>query len=235
MRKVGIMQPYFLPYIGYFQLIKSVDKFVVYDDVKYINRGWINKNKMLINNKESIFYLGVKKDLGNLNINERYFCDDIERHISKLFRSIERAYKKAPMFNTVMPIIEDIFKYDIKINIAEFLENSLIHICDYLNIETEIIVSSQINKNCTLRSQDKIIDIVKELKGDIYINSIGGQKLYSKEVFRKNNIKLYFLNTKKIYYKQYNEIFVPNLSILDIMMFNSKESIKKMLTMYELI
>lgn len=233
--KVGIMQPYFMPYIGYFQLINSVDKFVVYDDVQYINKGWINRNKILINNKESLFTLGVKRDSRNLNINERYFCEDINKDISKLLKSIERSYKKAPEFNTVMDIIIDILKYDVKGNIAEFLENSLIKVCNYLDIKAQFIKSSQIHKNSNLKSQERIIHIVKELKGNIYINSIGGQKLYSKEVFKNNDIKLYFIKGKEIRYKQFSKEFVPDLSIIDVMMFNSKEAVEEMLNMYELI
>jgi len=108
--KIGIMQPYFLPYIGYFQLINSVDKFVIYDDVQYIKRGWINKNKMLVNNNATNFILSIKNDSYDLNINERCFSDNLEVEIKKLLKGIERAYKKAPYFNQVIPLIIKIYQ-----------------------------------------------------------------------------------------------------------------------------
>jgi len=233
--KIGIMQPYFLPYIGYFQLINSVDKFVIYDDVQYIKRGWINKNKMLVNNNATNFILSIKNDSYDLNINERCFSDNLEVEIKKLLKGIERAYKKAPYFNQVIPLIIKIFNYDTNKNISNFIFNSLEIVSNYIGIETELIKSSKIEKYKELKGQTKIIDIVKRVRGDTYINSIGGVKLYSKDIFKENDIKLKFIKSNNIEYKQFNEKFIPNLSILDVLMFNSAEKVKEFLDEYELL
>ena len=112
---------------------------------------------------------------------------------------------------------------------------SVLWIKEYLNIDTEIILSSSIGKNNELKGQDKIIEIVKKLNGNHYINAIGGQELYDKEIFNNNEIKLNFIKMKEIKYKQFNNEFVPNLSFIDVLMFNSPEEIKRMLNDYELI
>lgn len=233
--KIAIMQPYFLPYIGYFQLINSVDKFVIYDDVQFIKSGWINRNKILVNGTESMFTLNLKKDSYELNINERYFAFNIEYEIRKILKGIEPAYRKAPYFEQVMPLVKRVFEIDKQKDISKFLINGLKEICCYLDIRTEIIISSSLDKDNSLKAQDKVINIVQLLEGDTYINSIGGQNLYSKEDFRRKGIELFFLKSNQIIYKQIEKNFVPNLSILDILMFNSIEQVKFYLSNYEVV
>ena len=233
--KIAIMQPYFLPYIGYFQLINSVDKFVIYDDVQFIKRGWINKNKMIVNGVESFFRLNLKKDVQELNINERYFACNIEDEIRKILKGIELAYKKAPYFEQIMPLVNRIFEVDKQKDISKFLIKGLTEICSYLDIRTEIIISSSLEKDNSLKAQDKIINIVQHLDADTYINAIGGQSLYSKEEFKNKGIELLFLKSNPIVYKQFKNDFIPNLSILDILMFNSIEEVKVFLSKYEVV
>lgn len=227
--KLGIMQPYFLPYIGYFQLIKAVDKYVIYDDVNFIKGGWINRNRILLNGNAFMINIPMQgaspfKKINEINIGENK---------GKLLRTIEQAYHKAPRLDEVFPLISDIIQYDTG-NLAFFLSNSLIKIKEYLQIKTEILLSSEIKKNNKLKSQDKVIAICKLLEASEYFNAIGGMELYDKKVFSKNNIELKFLKSKPIEYKQFNNEFVPWLSILDVMMFNSVEEINTMLDNYEL-
>lgn len=232
--KIGIMQPYFFPYIGYWQLINCVDKYVIADDVNYIKNGWINRNRILIQKNPAYIKLPLVGASQNKLINEIEVSDDIQL-FEKDLKTIYCSYKKAPYFKDVYPLIEDIMLYK-ESNLAKYLENSIRKICKYLDIETEIIISSELNKNCNLKCQDKVIDICKILNGDEYINAIGGQKLYSKEDFMSNGIKLEFLNTDEIYYNQFSDGMIEhNLSIIDVMMFNSKEDVKKMLGEYTLI
>jgi len=233
--KIGIMQPYFLPYIGYFQLIRSVDKFVVCDDVQYIKQGWINRNKILVNDNKKLFVLSLKKGERSLNINKRYFSDKFDKERDNIIKMINMSYKKAPYFSTVMPVILDIFSYNSTVNIAEFNYNSLKLLCNYLNINKEFIKSSNIVKDNTLKCQDKVIDMVKKLNGDIYINCIGGKCLYSKEIFQDNKINLLFIKTDEFRYKQCKNNFIPNLSIIDVLMFNSINKISEYLDTYHLI
>jgi hypothetical protein len=229
--KLGIMQPYFLPYIGYWQLIKAVDKYVIYDDVQYIKGGWINRNRLLLNGNEFMFILILLGSSQNKLIKEIVVS---ENHY-KLLKTIEWAYKKAPFYFLVFPLIENIINYENK-NLAKYIGNSLIKIATYLNLETEFIYSSEIKeKNSSFKGQKKIINICSVLNATEYINAIGGMELYDKTEFEIHNIKLSFLKPHPLEYKQFKNEFVPNLSILDIMMFNSAEEINEMLNKYELI
>lgn len=231
--KIGIMQPYIFPYIGYWQLMNAVDKYVIYDDVNYIKRGWINKNRILMNGEEKIINLQLHNVSQNKLINEIELLGDPVNN-KKLLKTIESCYKKAPYYSEVFPIIENVINNDEK-NLAKYLEYSIRKICEYLSIDTELIVSSTIEKNNDLRGQDKIIEICKVLGGDEYYNAIGGQELYENEQFTKQGLKLSFLETGVIEYKQFKNEFAPNLSIIDVMMFNSKSDIKEIMSLYKCI
>lgn len=234
MIKIGIMQPYFLPYLGYWQLINIVDKYVIYDDVNFIKKGWINRNRILINKQSNWFTLKLSDASQNKKINEVFVLDD-KNYFNKLIRTVYENYKKAPYFNDVFPLINDIIENPER-NLAKYLEFSIKKICDYLEIKTELIISSDLEKNNSLKGKDKIIEICKKLNGQEYYNSIGGCELYSKDEFQENGIDIKFLKTKNILYKQFNiTAFTENLSILDVMMFNSKDKIKLLLGEYEII
>lgn len=230
--KIGIMQPYLFPYIGYYQLIKAVDTFVIYDDVNYIKQGWINRNRILVNGIENMFSIPLKGGPSqSKKINEMEFLDNT---IIKLLRTIEQSYKKSPYFSEVYPLITNILTYE-ESNMAKFLRYSLNMVMEHLEINTRVLVSSEIEKNNSLKGADKGIDICKQLKATNYINAIGGQELYSKEIFAENGLILNFIETKPIVYPQFKNQFIPWLSIIDVMMFNSVEKIQEMLDSYELI
>ena len=231
--KIGIMQPYFFPYIGYWQLINAVDKYVIYDDVNYIKNGWINRNNILLNGQKHLVTLPLD-GASSFELIKNTKITSNQKVKEKLLRTIKNSYLKAPYLNEVFPIIEKTVLSENCV-IANAIEFSIRKIVDYLNIDTEIILSSDLSKDNNLKGQDKVIDIVKALNGDAYINAIGGQELYSKEDFAKENIQLNFLKTKDVKYKQFNNDFVPNLSIIDVMMFNSPEEIREMLDDYELL
>lgn len=231
--KLGIMQPYFLPYIGYWQLLNAVDRYVIYDDVNFIKGGWINRNRMLINGEASLFNIQMQGASPNKLINEI----EVSKNAiwkKKLLKTIQNTYSKAPFYEDVYRVLESIINYD-ESNLAKYLENSIKQICTYLNIETDIIISSDIIKNNDLKSQDKVIEICKKLDAQEYYNAIGGEELYSKGDFEKENLQLKFLKTKNIKYKQFNDNFIANLSIVDVMMFNTIEEISIKLNEYELL
>ena len=232
MKKVAIMQPYFFPYIGYWQALNAVDEYVLYDDVTYIKGGWINRNNILINKQASLITLPLEGASSFKKINEISVTSNAKVK-EKLCKSISMAYAKAPYFNDVYPLVEkSIMKDGI---ISQIIYETVLDICDYIGIKTKILLSSNINKNNELKAEEKVIDIVKNLGGTTYINAIGGQELYDKDIFAKSNIELKFIKTLPYEYKQFNNEFVPNLSIIDILMFNSKEEVKELLNKYELI
>tara|TARA_B100001057_G_scaffold337535_1_gene338312 strand:+ start:114 stop:803 length:690 start_codon:yes stop_codon:yes gene_type:complete len=228
--KTAIMQPYFLPYIGYWQLINLVDQFVIYDDVDFIKGGYINRNSLLVNKSNFLFTLSLKKSSTNKKINE-IFLGDIN---FKILKTIKQSYKKAPFFNDVFPLIEDIFCYEEK-NLALFISYSLKKISKYLNIDTDFIFSSSLNYNKESSAENKVINICKILNSNNYVNSYGGLFLYNKDNFIKQNIVLSFLKTNKYSYRQFKNPFVSNLSIIDIIMFNDIIDTTKLLNNYKLL
>lgn len=231
--KLAIMQPYIFPYIGYFQLIKAVDKFVIYDDVNFINRGWINRNRILVNGKDSLFTIPLKEASQNKLINEiEVNWDDAWK--SKWLKTLEQSYKKAPYFQQVRPIIEQTLGQE-KIIFSEIIVENLKLINAYLGITTEIIPSSAIYQNIELKAQTRILDICLQEKANHYINPIGGIELYQKEVFEEKGMQLNFIKSKPVQYPQLKNDFVPWLSILDVLMFNSVEQIQTFLDSYELV
>lgn len=231
--KLAIMQPYIFPYIGYFQLIKAVDKFVIYDDVNFINRGWINRNRILVNGKDSLFTIPLKEASQNKLINEiEVNWDDAWK--SKWLKTLEQSYKKAPYFQQVRPIIEQTLEQE-KTIFSEIIVENLKLINAYLGITTEIISSSSIYQNTELKAQTRIVDICLKEKANHYINPIGGLELYQKEVFEEQGMQLNFIKSKPVQYPQLKNDFVPWLSIIDVLMFNSVEQIQTFLDSYELV
>ncbi len=232
MKKIGIMQPYFFPYIAYWQLINAVDEYVVYDDVAYIKGGWINRNNILVNNYAHMITLPLDGASSFKNINEIYVTTNMKAK-EKLCKTIAMSYSKAPYFNDIYPMIENLIKKEGVI--SEIIYEIILQISDYLGFKTKILMSSQIPKNNELKAEKKVIDIVKNLSGNVYINAIGGSGLYNKESFAKEGIELKFIKTLPYEYKQFGAKFVSGLSIIDILMFNSKEIIKELLNDYELL
>lgn len=228
------MQPYFLPYIGYFQLIKAVDVFVIYDNIEFTKKGWVNRNRILVNGKDSYFTLPLKKDSDYLNINQRELAESYPQDKVKITRKIAEVYKKAPHYKLIFPLIEKIFMFDNK-NVFNFILNSLQTICKYLEIETQFVISSSIQIDHTLKSQEKVIAICQKLNIKNYINPIGGQELYDKDIFHKNGILLNFIKAESVWYKQFDNDFIAWLSIIDLLMFNSIEETKLLLNKYDLI
>jgi len=230
---VAIMQPYLLPYIGYWQLINAVDTFVIYDNIQFSKKGWFHRNNFLMNGKKTLFSIPLKKDSDYLDVKDRYIADNAEKQINKIVMQIKNSYRKAPFYNDVIPLVENIFLNQEK-NLFSYIFYSIELICDYLDIGTTILKSSEIDIDHTLRSQDKVIAINKSLNSTKYINSIGGTELYDVESFNKEAIELQFLESEVPEYRQFNDEFIAYLSIIDIMMFNSKEEIKNMLEKYKL-
>jgi hypothetical protein len=230
--KLAIMQPYVFPYLGYFQLINAVDKFIILDDVNYITRGWINRNRILVNGKEYLFSIPVNKCSQNKLISESEFANNTWK--IKFLKTIEHSYSKAPFYKDSYGVISSILSIN-ENNISNWLYAQINLICKYLKIETEITESSRVYCNRHLKAQERIIDICNQERTEIYINPIGGRELYNSDDFTKNNIKLFFLKALPEKYVQFNKEFVPFLSIIDVMMFNSVDEIQAQLNKYELL
>jgi hypothetical protein len=217
-----------MPYIGYFQLINAVNEFVIYDNIEFSKKGWINRNRILVNGKDIYITIPLRKDSDYLEIGKRALAEGWLTDREKLLNRIVESYRKSPYFNVAFHLIQKIILFEDN-NLFNFIYNSIFLIKEYLGIPTPIIISSSIPIDHKLKSGNKVIEICKARNADIYINPIGGLELYSKEAFKKEGIELLFLKSGEIKYKQFGSEFVPWLSIIDVMMFNSKEDIIKML------
>ncbi len=230
MNKIGIMQPYIFPHFAYFQLMSAVDEYIIYDDVQYIKGGWINRNNILMGGQKILFTIQLKDASPNKMINEISINDNFE----KFLKTVLMAYSKAPYIREVYDVLRKICDCEDH-NLARFTANSFYEISKYIGMRTKYTYSSDLNKDNTMTGQAKVIQICREMNADIYINSIGGKDLYSASNFQEHGIGLKFLESHNPSYKQLKKEFVPSLSIIDVMMFNSPADIRKMLDEYDLI
>jgi hypothetical protein len=231
--KLAIMQPYFFSYIGYFQLIAAVDLFIVYDNIKYTKKGWINRNRMLQNGKDVMFSLSLKSDSDSLDVCERELVTDFNR--DKLLNQFKGAYRLAPYFEQTYPLLEKIVRYE-DANLFRFLHHSIVRTCEHLGITTVIKISSEIAIDHALQSQDKVLALCAATGASTYVNAIGGMELYSKISFQEKGIDLKFIKTLPYEYMQLGDEFVPWLSIIDVMMFNPLDALRESIDSgYELI
>ena len=227
--KLAIMQPYFFPYIGYWQLINSVDKFIFLDNVNYKKKGYINRNRINLNGTPHTITLPIK------SASQNKFISEIEIHEArlKLLKTIYHAYSKAPLFTVVYPLLEQQILLDTK-SLSVLLINSIVKISKYLQIETNFKKASELNISKNLKGQDRIISICKYFNSTQYINLPGGRNLYEKDIFKMNNIEIFFLepNLKKInYFSNTNESY---LSIIDLLMNKEFPIIKNYLNNFNL-
>ncbi|MCO6174194.1 WbqC family protein [Flavobacterium sp. NRK F10] len=232
---IAVMQPYVFPYIGYFQLINAVDVFVLYDDVNFIKGGWINRNRILLKEEDHTFTISCKKISSFSRINE-IEANFTEKDKQKFLKKIEQSYIKAPYFEEAFAVVKEGLNGENQY-IAEMCKKSISSVLGYLDIDTKLTVSSvEFSDTLGMGRADRLIEMTKRSGKSMYINVIGGKELYDKEYFEQNGVELSFIKSDStIQYKQFDNDFVPWLSIIDVMMFNSKEEIKQILTQYTLI
>ncbi|MFE8073400.1 WbqC family protein [Marinobacteraceae bacterium S3BR75-40.1] len=227
--KVAVMQPYLFPYIGYFQLINAADVFIVYDDVDYINRGYINRNRILSPSGVIRFTVPVPGASQNKKISDLEFSPDVK----KVVRAIEHSYAKAPFFEYVLPIVKNILENKER-SIAALCIKSFEDIYNYLDIPQRIIKASELEYDRSADAKDRLIALTRKFEGDIYINAPGGRELYSKSYFKERNVELKFLRPLPVEYDQRKGEFVPNLSIIDVLMHCPPREVVRLLNQYEL-
>lgn len=231
--KLAIMQPYFFPYIGYWQLIHTADRFVIYDDVTYIKGGWINRNRILINSAPTYFTVSLYQSSSYKRI-----CDIALQPSpmwrKKLVKMIETTYRKAPCFAEVFPVVESVIRHEAD-NLSDYLVYQLQTLSAYMGITTEFVVTSRCYENNDLSGQERILDICKRSGASTYINPQGGQALYDRVTFKRCGLDLKFLIPSAIEYKHFGSIHIPWLSIIDVMMFNTKSRLRTLLNKYELV
>lgn len=230
---VAIMQPYFFPYIGYFQLIHAVDTFVIYDDVHFIKKGWIHRNRILMEGQPHPFTVPIQKMSQNRLIceHERAQIDDV---IEQQLKALRHAYQRAPHFHDVFPMLERLIRHP-EPNVGRYLAHGIEAIARYFGMSTTFNLSSELGVATHLKGQARIVRICEHLKADHYINAINGMELYDEEIFRRAGLDLSFIQTNPVTYKQGPFPFQANLSIIDMMMHCPKQDIQSMLEDYALV
>lgn len=226
------MQPYIFPYIGYYQLIASVDKFIIYDDVNYINKGWIDRNRIIVNSKPHLFKIPLRKKSQNLKICQLELTPTHKKWHDKFMKTLVQNYSKSDYFEEANTFISRLLDNNTN-NFSEFLFNSIHEVSNKLDIKANFF-SSRKYDNQDISGQNRILDICIKEGATEYINLPGGQGLYSKELFNKKGIKLSFLNIKEFRYKQNTDKFVPSLSIIDLLMNININDIKRLIQKYNL-
>ena len=229
---VSIMQPYFFPYIGYFQLVANSDIFVFHDDVQYIKGGWVNRNRILRDGRPCWLTLPVRNGAFQLTIQQRQYQLD-KPVIARVLRRIEASYSKAPRFEVVFPLVEKLITLATA-NVAYFNDNLIKRITAELGARAKFILSSELDKQNHLAGQERVVNICQRLGATHYVNPIGGTRLYDADRFAKAGIRLSFLETAEITYPQFGNPSIPNLSIIDVLMFNDEKRVACMLKQYNL-
>lgn len=219
--KLAIMQPYFFPYIGYYQLVARSDLFVLYDDVNFIKGGWVNRNRLIISGAVKYFTLPLTNASSFIKINEINVSSN-PKDFKKILDSIRFSYSKSPYFNEIFPLIESIINSN-ETNLSKIATKSIQEISSLLRLKTKFVVSSKRYDNAHLSSINRVLDICEQEEADVYVNLPGGKTLYDDESFNKKNITLEFISPNLTSYKQTTETFNAGLSIIDVLMQNGVE------------
>ena len=227
------MQPYFFPYIGYWQLIHAVDRFVIYDDVNYIKGGWINRNRILINGEPAYITIPLHQSSPYKRICE-IALQPSSPWRNKLVKMVEMTYRKSPYFIEVFPIVERIIRYESD-NLSNYLMHQLQTLAIFMGINTEFVATSRTYRNSELSNQERVLDICKREGAITYINPQGGQTIYDSETFHGVGIDLRFIVMRPLSYKQRATGFVPFLSIIDALMEVGSIEIKHYLDAFDLM
>ncbi|WP_395067670.1 WbqC family protein [Paraburkholderia silvatlantica] len=225
--KVAIMQPYFFPYLGYFQLISAVEKFVFYDDVNFIKNGWVNRNRIIQGGKVNYVTLPLSAASSFKKINE-IRVQSGEGWRKKTLESIRHAYSKAPYFDEIGDIVSEVINSN-DLLVSEVAKLSVEKVSKYLGLTAEFIRSSSVYSNASLGGAERVLDICRQAGASEYINLPGGRDLYDPELFSSRGIDLHFINPVLRPYKQTTKEFHPGLSIIDVLMFNHKDAVLEML------
>ena len=231
---VAIMQPYFFPYVGYFQLVQAADHFVFYDDVMFIKKGWINRNRILIQGNEFLFSIPLEKQSQHKSIRQSTVAYGTE-FPAKWLQQIESAYKKAPHFQVVFELIHRVIQ-EKPASIADLAAKSIMETWTYLGLEKKFYMSSELNTEPDGDRALRLIHITQELGESHYINAVNGQSLYDKLFFKEHGVQLDFLSPRLQPYKQGNSLeFKAGISMIDVLMWNSKEEVAQQLKNFDLI
>jgi hypothetical protein len=229
---VAIMQPYFFPYIGYFQLMKSVQRFVFYDDAQFMKGGWVNRNRILYEGQPRWWTYPVVHDDYRLPISGRRYRRSHENDQS-LLGKLDGAYRNAPHHADIRGLVQDSLPADEDV-VSSLNQHQLTVLSRRLGITCEFHRSSDLAVDDALTAEQRVIAICRQLGATRYINSAGGMSLYQRASFEAAGIELAFLQPRPRPYAQLGQAYVPSLSIVDVLMFNPVDAARAMLDDHDL-
>ena len=227
------MQPYAFAYLGYFQLIHAADKLILLDDAAYIKQGWINRNMLAGPGGVQRFTFPVKAPHTRQTIADMRL-HEADRNRAKFLKTIDLLYRKAPYYGSIRPIVERAISTEGD-GLAESVACMIETVCSHLGITTPMVRASGAHAGLGGQGQERVIAMCKAEGASTYVNAEGGVSLYDEAVFRKCGLELRFLKHIPVLYAHFCDPFRPRLSIIDVMMFNSSETIARMLQSYVLV
>ena len=232
--RLAIMQPYVFPYLGYYQLVHATDRFIFYDDVHFIKRGWIHRNTVLVNGRSHRFSVPLAGASQHKLIGE-VLLHPVEYPAwrEKFLKTLHQHYKKAPCFEPAYALVSNVLNGE-PASVASLATDSIVAVCHYLGLETDFLMSSQLSYDRALKGSNKIMALCQQQGARSYVNPIGGRELYQAEDFANRGIALQFIRPECMEYRQFALPFVASLSIIDVLMFNTVPQIQAMLPHYEL-
>jgi hypothetical protein len=229
---LALMQPYAFPYLGYFQLMGAVDRFVLLDDVNYINAGWINRNRLMGSSGPLRFTLPIEgasqnRRLGELQLVSGPLWQD------KLLRTIEQSYSRSPGFAHAWPVVEAVLRFPER-RLTDWLRHSLERVCAALGVNTPMVSAAAVHPAGAARGQRRVVEICLREGATDYVNSDGGRALYTPDAFANEGVRLHFLTHHPRPYPQRGAAFVERLSIIDVMMSNPRCALPGLLGDYSI-
>lgn len=230
--RLAVMQPYFFPYLGYFQLLDAADRFVFYDDVNYIKNGWINRNRVRLRDRAVYLTVPTRGGSSFRRIEEVAVSLDSARWRRKLTALVKDCYACAPCFPEVFPLFAAIIEREFS-DVGALAKASVRVVAEHLGLDVSLVDSSRVYGNAALKGEQRVIDICRREGAQEYLNAPGGRALYSSVNFERAGLRLRFLRPRLVPYPQQGSGFLPGLSILDVLMNNPAERARELVRGYE--
>ena len=230
------MQPYFFPYLGYFAIMHYVDKWIVFDEAQYIYHGWINRNRILNYNKDWQYVTApIQKHSRDIKIKDVVLANHIQWR-DKLLAQLQQYRKRAPYFSSVIEVVREAVNVQEE-SLSALNTHVLRAICGYLGISVTIEVFSKRNWDIgeVQEADEWALRISESLGAKQYVNPPNGKMFFDEAKWSKSEIELRFLKIRELEYSQKNAAFIPNLSVIDVMMFLEPAHIREAMERYDFI
>jgi len=228
--RVAVLQPYLFPYLGTFQLARQVERFVCFDDVAFIKKGYIHRNAVLLDGAAHPFTVPVR----NISQNRQIVEHDYVGEWQPLLALLQRAYAKAPFFEPVFALVQRVLA-EPDLNVARKNALSMAAVFDYLGLPFDHGFSSAHALPPELRASARVRAVCLAEGASMYINPAGGRALYDAADFERDGMALRFCEMRPLLYPQRSESFVPNLSIIDALMHCAPADVIELLDACDLV